>query len=87
MATLDEIDRALDRLNERYHEAGGLHPDARFVRGGRYGRTYIDVTGGPHYGTGSSEVFSGTRGEVLAFLRGIERLRELGLLSAGIEVR
>lgn len=52
-ATDRDIDRACEALTGHMHALGLLHPQSTFRRTGAYGRTGVDVTGGPFYGTGA----------------------------------
>lgn len=81
-ATDADIDRACERLTTRLHEDGTLHPESRFVRTGAYGRTGVACTGGPYFGSGSSDLIHGTtKRECLDALWAIARAAELGRVS------
>lgn len=81
-ATDAGIDRSCEALTAHMHEAGTLHPESRFVRTGAYGRTGVDVTGGPYFGSGSSHLIVGTtKREAQDILWAIARAAELGRTS------
>lgn len=81
-ATKAQIDSACGALTLRMHANGDLHLESRFVRTGANGRTGVAITGGPHYGTGSSHLIHGTtKRECLDALWAIARAAELGRQS------
>lgn len=85
-ATNAGIDGTCASLTALMHERGLLHHDSRFVRTSAYGRTGVDVTGGPFYGTGASHLItSGTKGEVQQALWAIIRTFALADTTMGAD--
>lgn len=81
-ATDSDIDRVCERLTDRMHDDGTLHPESRFIRTAAYGRTGVSITGGPYYGTGQEILIHGTtKRECLEALWAIQRVAELGRRS------
>lgn len=79
--TTSDLQVAVAALTERFHTEGRLHRDARFVVGGRNGYATVDITGGPHYGSGSSDLIIGTTRECAVAVWAIARAEELGRRS------
>ena len=81
--TRKDLDRACVTLTAAMRERGEMHPEASFVAGGRNGYVAVDVTGGPHYGSGASTLIIGTTRECVEAVWAVSRARELGRGSFG----
>lgn len=79
--TKQELEAKAIAVTDLLRALGKLHPESSLIVGGRYGNTYIDVTGGPYYGTGIETLISGTKRECAEGLWAIVRVLELGRRS------
>lgn len=78
------LESAVGAVNDKLHDAGLMHADAHLFVGGRYGRTYVEITGGPLFTNGSTETLvSGTKRECADAMHAISRAFHLGWMSKG----
>jgi hypothetical protein len=81
--TKTDFARATETLTAELHSRGILHPDATLESNGRNGYYALDVSGGPHYGTGTDNILTGTLRECTEAVWAVSRTLELGHRSFG----